>query len=157
LAAMDRSAPVTSISLGMEGGYDHEAAARMAGLVGQPHRRYVLDNRFLADYERHMRWMVHLTDGHYLCQCIVMPSLPFYREAGIEVLLRGHAGELMHMTKAYNFSLDKAALALRDEAGLESWLYHHLQAYMLDATDGPLLAPPPQASMDEPARPALRD
>ena len=53
-----------------------------------------------------------LTDGQYLSQCIVMPTLPLYRQLGIEVLLRGHAGELMHMYKAYNYSLDDEALAL---------------------------------------------
>ena len=57
------------------------------------------------------RAMVRLTDGHYLSQCIVMPTLPVYRDLGVQVLLRGHAGELMHMTKAYNFSLDRPTLA----------------------------------------------
>jgi hypothetical protein len=81
--------------------------------------------------------MVRLTDGQYLCQCIVMPTLPLYRELGIEVLLRGHAGELMHMTKAYNFSLDRNALALTDGT-LESWLWRRLQAHMLDGINGEL-------------------
>ena len=34
----------------------------------------------------------------------------------VEVLLRGHGGELMHMDKAYNFSLDRAAFALASDA-----------------------------------------
>ena len=101
--------------------------------------------------------MVHLTDGHYLSQCIVMPTLPRYRELGIEVLLRGHAGELMHMHKAYNFSLDAEALALNDEPSIENWLFRHLQTYMLEGTEGRLFAPGVRAEMDGLARDSLRD
>ena len=132
--------PLTSVSIGIEGSLDH-ASARADG----PDRRTgrttntSLDGGFLSRFEEHLRDMVHLTDGHYLCQCIVMPSLPVYRELGIEVLLRGHAGELMHMDKAYNFSLDREALAVRDEAELEEWLFGRLRAYMLGAIDGPAL------------------
>src|SRR5262249_19337220 len=112
LAAIDTErTPLTAVSLGLDGSIDIRAAERMARLVNIPHRRYQLDGTFLSRFEDHLRWMVHLTDGHYLCQCIVMPTLPLYRELGIEVLLRGHAGELMHMDKAYNYSLDRPALA----------------------------------------------
>ena len=40
----------------------------------------VLGEKFLSQYESHLRQMVRLTDGQYLCQCIVMPTLPVYRE-----------------------------------------------------------------------------
>ena len=100
--------------------------------------------------------MVHLTDGHYLSQCIVIPTLPVYRQLGIKVLLRGHAGELLHMGKAYNFSLDDSALAIIDESQLESWLWHHLCAYMLDAVDGPLLAGADTAEVEQLARDSMR-
>jgi hypothetical protein len=52
-----------------------------------------------------------------------MPTLSLYRDLSIEVLLRGHAGELMHMRKAYNYSLDDEALTIRDRSQLESWLW----------------------------------
>src|SRR4029077_713896 len=99
-----------------------------------------LDSQFLADFGRHMRDVVHLTDGQYQCQCIVMPTLPLYRRLGIEVLVRGHAGELMHMTKAYNFSLDSEAMAVTG-ATVEGWLWRHLQAHMLDGVEGALFTP----------------
>jgi hypothetical protein len=67
-----------------------------------------------------------------------MPTLPLYRELGIEVLLRGHAGELMHMRKAYNYSLDREALAVADLAGLEAWLFGRLQAYLLEGLERPV-------------------
>ena len=139
LGAIDTKAhPVTTVSLGMPGSIDTRSAERMARLAGCAHHRYQLDRGFLDRFEDHLRRMVHLTDGHYLCQCIVMPTLPLYRELGIEVLLRGHAGELMHMDKAYNYSLDRAALDLRDEEGLGAWLLDHLRAYMVESVDGPL-------------------
>ena len=100
------------------------------------HHCYQLDASLLAHYEQHLRRMVHLTDGHYLDQCIVLPTLPLYRSLGIEVVLHGHAGELMHMDKAYNFSLDQEGWSLSNEASLENWLRRHLCAYMLDGVEG---------------------
>ena len=100
--------------------------------------------------------MVQLTDGHYLSQCIVMPTLPFYRDLGIRVLLRGHGGELLHMRKAYNFSLDASALAIRDNAALEAWLYQRLRAYMLDGVDTPLFVDMEAGDVDSLAKETLR-
>jgi asparagine synthase (glutamine-hydrolysing) len=147
--------PLTTLSLGMPGSMDHRSAATMARLLGYPHRQVVLGEDFLSRYEEHLRQMVRLTDGQYLCQCIVMPTLPVYRELGIRVLLRGHAGELLHMTKAYNFSLDAGGLALRDGPGVRSWLWRHLQAYMLEGTGGRLFAPHLRREVDTLARESL--
>jgi asparagine synthase (glutamine-hydrolysing) len=63
----------------------------------------------------------------------------------------------MHMTKAYNFSLDGAALALGDEAGLFDWLWRHLQAFMLDGTGGRLFAPACRGEVEALARASLHD
>jgi asparagine synthetase B (glutamine-hydrolysing) len=125
--------------MGVAGGLDHRCAQQMADLTNRNHHRAVLDSQFLARFPHHMQHMVHLTDGHYLDQCIVIPTLPKYRELGIEVLLRGHAGELMHMDKAYNFSLDAAGWAIGDEAALHAWLRPHMSAYMLEGLADPLL------------------
>jgi asparagine synthase (glutamine-hydrolysing) len=149
--------PVTTLSLGMPGSMDHRSAAAMAALAGSRHHQVILDDRFLSDYESHLRHMVRLTDGQYLCQCIVLPSLPIYRDLGIRVLLRGHAGELMHMTKAYNFSLDRGTLASIDETSLFDWLWRRLQAYMLDGTDGRLFAPAHRDEIEGLARDSLSD
>jgi asparagine synthase (glutamine-hydrolysing) len=158
LAAIDtRAHPLTAVSLGLEGSIDVRSASRMAEILDIPHHRCQLDAEFLRRFEDHMRRMVHLTDGHYLCQCIVMPTLPLYRELGIRVLLRGHAGELLHMDKAYNYSIDGPTLRLRDPSALEDWLYRRLRTYMLEATDGPLFAPEYQNAMEDLARETLRD
>jgi asparagine synthase (glutamine-hydrolysing) len=138
LGVLDPDQAITTVSMGMEGSLDHACAEHMARLKGNAHHQHVLDTRFLSRFEEHMRHMVHLTDGHYLCQCIVMPTLPLYRELGIQFLLRGHVGELMHMHKAYNFSMDAEALSLPDSEALEGWLSRRLQAYMLEAVDRPL-------------------
>ena len=72
-----------------------------------------------------------LTDGHYLDQAITVPTLEVYRDLGIEVLLRGHAGELLHMDKAYSFSIRRDELDFRAVDDLERWLWSHLTAYMI--------------------------
>jgi asparagine synthase (glutamine-hydrolysing) len=157
LAVTDPARPLTTLSLGMDGGMDHRSAAAMARLAGRTHRQVVLGEEFLNDFETHLRHMVRLTDGNYLCQCIVMPTLPVYRELGVRVLLRGHAGELMHMTKAYNFSLDRAGLEVGDEAGLRGWLSRHLRAYMVEGTGGKLFAKPLRAEIAALADQSLDD
>jgi asparagine synthase (glutamine-hydrolysing) len=140
LAAIDHDrVRMQSVSLGVDGSLDHRSAAKMAGLVGCRHHRFVLGDRFLSQFDAHLRTMVNLTDGHYLDQCIVLPTLPLFRALEIKVLLRGHAGELMHMDKAYNFSLDAAAWAIQSESDLQNWLLRHLSAYMLDNVSGSLL------------------
>lgn len=120
-----------AVSLGIDGSLDHRSAAELAAIAGVLHHAYVLDAGFLGSFETHLRQLVRLTDGHYLDQGIVMPTMPFYRELGIDYLLRGHGGELLHMTKAYAFSLDAAALRASD-AELDAWLLSHLTAYMLE-------------------------
>lgn len=156
LGVMDHSqVSVTSIVLGIEGSADHRAASQLAALVGCRHIDYVLGDDFLAEFAMHLRHMVHLTDGQYLSQCIIMPTLPLYRELGIDVLLRGHAGELMHMNKAYNFSLDRRGLSLQNETDLYGWVFDHLRAYMLDGVQGPLLATASRAEVDALARESL--
>jgi asparagine synthase (glutamine-hydrolysing) len=129
-----------SVCLGMAGSRDHQASTQLAAIVGCSHRSHILDDRFLADFRHHLDRMVRLTDGQYLSQCIVMPTFPLYRELGIGALLRGHGGELLHMSKAYNYSVDDEALRLTNETDLEAWLWKRLQAYLLDGVDGPLFA-----------------
>ncbi|MEX2317848.1 MAG: asparagine synthase-related protein [Pirellulales bacterium] len=131
---------LTTVCSGMASNRDHRSAAKLARIVGCEHHNHTLDADFLANYGRHLDEMVRLTDGQYLSQSIVMPTLPLYQQLGIGILLRGHAGELMHMTKAYNYSLDVEGLALRDKTGLEAWLWSRLQAHLQKGVDEPLFA-----------------
>jgi len=158
LGAIDvAQTPLKTICLGMRGSLDHRCAERLARIAGCENHSYVLDTRFLGDFRAHLQRMVELTDGQYLSQCIVMPTLPVYRELGIEVLLRGHAGELMHMYKAYNYSLDEEALAISNEEALEAWLLKRLQAYMLNGVERPIFAADIQRELPALARQSLRD
>lgn len=139
LGLMPSAVTLKSVSLGIEGSIDHRGATELARLVGVPHLRYNLDDSFLKSFERHLRSMILLTDGHYLDQGIVMPTLPKYRELGIEILLRGHGGELLHMHKAYAFSLDEQALRSSEDE-LEAWLFAHLTGYMLQGVPSDLFS-----------------
>jgi asparagine synthase (glutamine-hydrolysing) len=142
LALIDHgTTPVKSVTLGVDGSLDLLSAARLSELTNRDHHPLILGKGFLDGFESHMRRMVYLTDGQYRDQCIVMPTLALYRELGIEVLLRGHAGELMHMDKAYTYSVDREALALPtdDERPLHDWLLRRLSASMVDNVPGPLL------------------
>jgi asparagine synthase (glutamine-hydrolysing) len=156
LGVVDADRPLTTVTLGIEGSIDLRSAEQMARLARRPFHPYVLNTAFLSRFEEHLRRMVHLTDGHYLSQCIVMPTLPLYRQLGIQVLLRGHAGELMHMHKAYNFSLDRDAVVLGHD-DLEAWLFQHLRTYMLEGTDGALFADPFQEQLGPLARQSLHE
>ncbi|MFZ5830719.1 MAG: asparagine synthetase B family protein [Planctomycetota bacterium] len=147
---------LTTVAMGIEGCADHRSASQLAALTNRRHHNYVLTTEFLNDFGTHLANMVRLTDGQYLSQCIVMPTLPFYRDLGIDVLLRGHAGELFHMNKAYNYSLGRAALDMRNVAELEQWAFSRLRAYMLDGVDGPLFASHSRTAMDHEAEESLR-
>lgn len=139
LACVDiKQCDLQTISYGIQGSLDHRCSQRLADRAGCRHVNHVLDAGFLSAYREHLDTMVRMTDGQYLSQCIIMPTLPLYRRLGLTVLLRGHAGELMHMQKAYAYSLDGEALAIRDAAQLEAWLMRHLQAHMLSPVDRPL-------------------
>lgn len=158
LAAIDtKRTPLKTVCLGMRGSLDHRCASELARIAGSENHSHILDTRFLGDFHRHLDRMVELTDGQYLSQCIVMPTLPVYRDLGIEVLLRGHAGELMHMYKAYNYSLDEEALSLSSSEQLEAWLFRRLQAYMLDGVERPVFAAGIQQELPALARQSLRE
>lgn len=140
VALLDRTAPpLTSVCLGMEGSLDHQCAAKIAALTGCRHHAHVLDAEFLSDFAGHFRRMVQLTDGHQLDQCIVMPTLPLYADLGIDRLLRGHAGELFHLDKAYNYSMRPADCCLAGEAALLAWCRGRLKSFIFDGLDRPLL------------------
>jgi asparagine synthase (glutamine-hydrolysing) len=140
LGVMDRAGPrPVCVSLGMEGSLDQISARQLAELAGCAYHPLVLDQGFLADFEQHLDDMVELTDGHYLSQCIVMPTLPLYAKLGIRNLLRGHAGELVHMHKAYNFSVDRSLPSSASGRALHDWLFARLQSHLTAGVDEPLI------------------
>jgi asparagine synthase (glutamine-hydrolysing) len=147
--------PLQTVCLGMAGSLDHRSAAQLAKLAGCPHHNHQLGAGFLDSFGRHLEEMVQLTDGQYLSQCIVMPTLALYRRLGVQVLLRGHAGELMHMTKAYNYSLDAGGQSIQSDKHLRDWLWRRLQAYMLGGVEKPVFARRYQQEMTSLAQQSL--
>jgi asparagine synthase (glutamine-hydrolysing) len=135
LAVAPDDARIECVSLGIPGSIDLRAAERMARLTRQPFHAHHLDGDFLSQFEPLFREVVRLTDGHYLDQGIVLTTLQGYRDLGINTLLRGHAGELLHMTKAYAFSMDGPAAAISTREQLRDWLWRHLSGYMLGQVD----------------------
>lgn len=157
LGVIDESRyPTTTVCVGIPGSIDQKAARRMASITGSRHHDITLDTRFLAQFEQHLLELVSLTDGHYLSQVISVPTLSRYRELGVEVLLRGHGGELLHMSKAYNFSMDSEALAVANEGALEAWLRRRLRGWMLDGVEGSPIAGMTRSELDERADVSLR-
>lgn len=153
----DVASRTACVSLGMPGSLDQDSARRLAAAAGSPFHTVTLDSDFLGAFERHFEGMTRLTDGHYLSQCIVMPTLPRYRELGITKLLRGHAGELLHMHKAYNFSVDRSFPRADDAAGLGGWLAPRLRSFMLDGVGGRLFRDVTPGEAEAIAAETLRD
>lgn len=151
-----RPASATCLSMGMDGSLDRRSAERLAELARCDYRAFVLDKNFLQDFPAHLERMVDLTDGHYLSQCIIMPTLPVYRELGIQKLLRGHAGELVHLHKAYNFSVDSSALKIANDDELRAWFAPRLAGHLTSGVDEPILAGVDRRQFDELADGALR-
>ncbi len=129
----------TCVSLGMEGSLDQQSARRLAELAGCRYESLILGEGFLEGFLQHLQTMVDLTDGHYLSQCIVMPTLPLYESLGVRSLMRGHVGELLHMHKAYNFSVDESLPLSTSRNDLECWLSGRLQSHLTADVKEPLL------------------
>jgi asparagine synthase (glutamine-hydrolysing) len=157
LGVTPRGTKLTCLSLGVPGGIDHRSAGRLAHLAGQPHHRQLLDGDFLGRFSELLEPVVRLTDGHYLDQGIVYATLPMYRDLGVRVLLRGHAGELMHMRKAYAFSMDASATALESSEALDDWLWQRLSHYMIGEVAPDVFAHGIAARIRESARASLSE
>ncbi len=148
-------ASLKAVCVGIRDSLDHRSSERLAKLAGCPYHAYVLDASFLKSFRAYLDQMVLLTDGQYLSQCIVMPTLALYRDLDIHRLLRGHGGELMHMRKAYNYSIDGEAQRIRTDQDLRRWLLRKMPAYMLEGVDGALFTPTYQEGLRELAEQAL--
>jgi asparagine synthase (glutamine-hydrolysing) len=155
LAAVPSSEPLSCVSLGVPGAMDLRLAQRLAHLTHRSFYPSVLDGEFLRDFEQYLRRMISLTEGQIVASGITVPVIDLCRSVGIKVLLRGHGGELMHMNKAYNYSLDSAAIALGNASALESWAFRHLAAPLFGAPALTFLTPHYRALVEPAARAAL--
>ena len=158
LAAVPKSlTSLKTLSLGIPGSIDHRAAARLSELGGHEHHVHHLGQNFLERFPQYLECLTYLTDGQYLDQAITVPTLGIYRQLGIRVLLRGHAGELFHMDKAYAFSIRASELGFRTVDEVESWLWAHLTPYMIEGVGMTMFRPHLRKEAESAARQALHD
>lgn len=143
---------IQTLTLDVPGGADQiiseQIARRTNGL--QNHHFIQNSDEFFARWPAYVREMVWLTDGQFFDEaCVMMSTLDRYRQLGIEVVLRGHGGELARMQWAYELTCNRHILACRTQAELKTQLYRQMQwasAEDLFAVDLRGLA---RASMDE--------
>jgi asparagine synthase (glutamine-hydrolysing) len=140
--------PVVTFTLGVRGCADERIAATLSRLAGTRHRFVELDERYLGDFLPNLERMVQLTDGMYLSHGLTeMLALRVLEQLGVEVLLRGHCGELAKTRLAWPFHTDARvqACGTRDEfvsymADRANYVSRGVPAADLFAKDGPALA-----------------
>lgn len=101
-------------TLGVDGCADQVIGAQLAARAGTQHRFFRLDATYLKDFLPNMREMVSLTDGMYLSHGLTeMLAVTFLEETGIDVLLRGHGGELAKARLAWPLHTDARVDAMQ--------------------------------------------
>ena len=159
LSAMNgRASQLTTYTLGVDGCADQVIAQRLASLTGTKHAFFELDNGYLNDFLPNLERMVSLTDGMYLSHGLTeMLALKFLAGTGIEVLLRGHGGEIAKTNTAWPFHTDSRIHAMRDRRELTPYLFQRMN-YISGGLDlrtvftpewAPDIAERPRASLQE--------
>jgi asparagine synthase (glutamine-hydrolysing) len=115
LSAIDCAAmPISTFTLGVRGCADEVIAEKLSKIAGTKHRFFALDASYLGDFIPNLRKLVSLTDGMYLSHGLTeMLAFRFIEDAGIEVLVRGHGGELLKSSLAWPFHTDEHIHTLR--------------------------------------------
>jgi asparagine synthase (glutamine-hydrolysing) len=118
-----RADSLTTYTLGVEGCADQVIAEQLSSLTGTRHLFFELSDRYLADFLPNLARMVSLTDGMYLSHGLTeVLALNFIDEAGIDVLLRGHGGELAKASLAWPFHTDARIHAMKNAGELVPYL-----------------------------------
>ena len=105
---------LTSVSIGIDGSIDHRGASELAALAGVPHHQ--LPARPASSRTSSgtcARWCGSPTATTSIRASSCRRCRPTASSAST-TSLRGHGGELLHMTKAYAFSLDERRCGRRD-------------------------------------------
>lgn len=106
-AVNGRASSLRTYTLGVEGCADQVIARQMARLAGTQHQFFELNRSYLRDFLPNMAAMVLATDGMYLSHGLTeMLALQFLEQTGIQVLLRGHGGELAKAHLAWPLHTD---------------------------------------------------
>ena len=109
-----RAETLTTYTLGVEGCADQVIAEQLSSLTGTRHLFFELNDSYLADFLPNLSRMVSLTDGMYLSHGLTeILALNFIDTAGIDVLIRGHGGELAKASLAWPFHTDARIHAMK--------------------------------------------
>jgi asparagine synthase (glutamine-hydrolysing) len=113
-AARHEASSIASYTLGVKGCADEVIADRLSRIAGTSHRFFELDERYLKDYLPGLERMIALTDGLYLSHGLTeMLAVDALAQLNVDVLLRGHGGELAKATLAWPFHTDDRIHAMR--------------------------------------------
>lgn len=122
-AVNGQSSALTTYTLGVDGCADQVIADRLASIAGTQHRFFELDERYLRDFLPNMARMVSLTDGMYLSHGLTeILALNFLSTLNVDVLLRGHGGELAKASLAWPFHTDARVHAMIDRTTFAPFL-----------------------------------
>lgn len=143
LSAINGSAPrLVTYTLGVNGCADQVIASRLSQIAGTDHRFFELDDSYLRDFLTHQERMVSITDGLYLSHGLTeMLALGFLGRTGIDVLLRGHGGELAKTDLAWPLHTDEHVFTLNTTAELVSYLAGRANYVTRELTPAALFTP----------------
>lgn len=126
-AVNGRASTLTTYTLGVDGCADQVIAERLSSLTGTRHRFFELDKRYIGDFLPNLERMVWLTDGMFLSHGLTeILALGLLNQTGVEVLLRGHGGELAKTSTAWPFHTDDRIHAMRDRRELVPYLIERM-------------------------------
>jgi asparagine synthase (glutamine-hydrolysing) len=118
---------LTTYTLGADGCADQVIADRLASLAGTRHLFFELNDRYLADFLPNLERTIELTDGMYVSHGLTeMLALGLIQQTGIEVLVRGHGGELAKTSTAWPFHTDERTRAMRTGRELVPYLLERM-------------------------------
>jgi asparagine synthase (glutamine-hydrolysing) len=116
-------AGLRTYTLGVEGCADQVIATRLSAIAGTKHHYFKLDDRYLRDFLPNMAKMVSMTDGMYLSHGLTeILAQQFIGDTGIEVLLRGHGGELAKAHLAWPLHTEPGVYALASADDVAAYL-----------------------------------
>ncbi len=109
----DLGPTLRTYTLGVEGCADEAIAARLSRMARTTHTFFRLDDSYLRDFLPNMARMVSMTDGMYLSHGLTeMLVVQFLADTGIQVLLRGHGGEVAKAHLAWPLHTDERVGAM---------------------------------------------
>jgi len=126
-AVNGRASALTTYTLGVDGCADQVIAGRLSAIAGTQHRFFEVGHQYLADFIPNLERMVSLTDGMYVSHGLTeILALQFLSTTPIEVLLRGHGGELAKTDTAWPFHTDVRIRAMRDAGDVVPYLLQRM-------------------------------